>query len=317
MAGIKLLFCADLDPAEAATWRHHLAAALPEADWLDADAAHAAPAAACAAVVANPRPGALAGLPGLGFVQSLWAGVDRLLADPTLPPDVPVARMVDPAMSAAMAETTLWAALSLHRGFFAYQRRQRERRWHVHAQRRADEIGVVVLGGGAMGQAAASRLVAQGYRVGVWSRSGARPPPAGAEGLAGDDGLARLLPRADVLVNLLPLTPATRGLLGARRLAALPPGAGLVNLGRGAHLVEADLLDALDRGTLGHAVLDVFETEPLPAGHPFWTHPRITVLPHAAALTDPRSAASVAAANLRAWHAGRPIEHLVDRARGY
>jgi glyoxylate/hydroxypyruvate reductase A len=133
----------------------------------------------------------------------------------------------------------------------------------------------------------------------------------------GEAALPPLLAQADIVVNLLPLTPATAGLLDAARLSLLPPHASLVNLGRGAQVVEADLLAALDAGRLRHAVLDVFREEPLPADHPFWRHPRVTVLPHVAALTDPRSAAAVVAANVRAWAAGETLNHRVDRARGY
>jgi glyoxylate/hydroxypyruvate reductase A len=125
------------------------------------------------------------------------------------------------------------------------------------------------------------------------------------------------LARSEVVVNLLPLTDATRGLIDARFLSQLPPGAALVNLARGAHVAEADLLAALDSGRLAHAVLDVFQTEPLPAGHAFWVHPRVTLLPHAAAMTDARSAAAVVAHNLRAHVGGGAIAHRVDRARGY
>ncbi|CAD5373158.1 Glyoxylate/hydroxypyruvate reductase A [Rubrivivax sp. A210] len=300
---MKLLLCGDMAAAEWAVWRAALAAAMPEAEWLDRASALAAADEVQAAVVANPPPGSLQGLPRLRLVQSLWAGVDRLLADPTLPPEVPVARMVDPAMTAAMAETALWATLALHRGFFAYGRRQARGEWRVHAQRRADEIGVLVLGQGEMGRAAAARIAAQGYRVHGWRRDGG--------------ALAPLLGRAQVLINLLPLTPATRGLLDAKLFAALPPGAGVVNLGRGAHVVDADLLAALDAGHLGQAVLDVFHQEPLPADHAWWRHPRVALLPHAAALTDPRSAAAVAVANLRALRDGGVLVHRVSRQRGY
>ncbi|MBA4177160.1 MAG: glyoxylate/hydroxypyruvate reductase A [Leptothrix sp. (in: Bacteria)] len=300
---MNVLLCGDFDAAERARWQQALAAALPEARWLDEAAAQARPELAQAAVVANPPPGSLQGLPRLRLIQSLWAGVDRLLADPTLPAGVPVARMVDPAMNAAMAETALWAVLSLHRGFFEYARRQRAGRWQVHAQRRADEVNVLVLGQGEMGRHAAARLAQQGYAVHGWRRDGTP--------------LAPLLAQAQIVVNLLPLTPETRGLLDAAFYAALPPQASLVNLARGAHVVDADLLAALDRGRLRHAVLDVFNTEPLPPSHPYWQHPRVTLLPHAAALTDPRSAAVVAAANLRAALAGAPVAHRVDRERGY
>jgi glyoxylate/hydroxypyruvate reductase A len=269
-----------------------------------------------AAIVANPPPGSLQGLPSLRLIQSLWAGVDRLLDDPTLPAGVPVARMVDPAMNAAMAETALWAVLSLHRGFFRYAAQQRERRWNVLPQARADEVGVLVLGLGQMGRSAARRLVGQGYQVAAWTRSAAAPE-AGVRLHAGVDALPVALAGANIVVNLLPLTSETRGLLNGLLFAQLPAGASIVNVARGAHLVEGDLLQALDQGHLSHAVLDVFGTEPLPAAHPFWTHERITVLPHAAAQTDVRSAAAVAAANIEALAAGRPIAHQVERSRGY
>ncbi len=286
-----------------ADWQRELAAAMPEAVWLNrADAGANADADADAAVVANPPPGALAGLPRLRFVQSLWAGVDRLLLDASVPQHLPIARMVDPAMAAAMAETALWATLALHRGFFTYALQQRQALWRQQPQRRADEVAVLVLGRGAMGGAVAGRLAQQGYPVTAWRRG---------------EALAPLLERSRIVINLLPLTPQTRGLLNAGFFAALPAGAAIVNLGRGAHVVDADLLAALDSGHLGHAVLDVFQTEPLPAAHPFWQHPRLTLLPHAAALTDPRSAAPVVAANLRALRDGLPLAHLVDRARGY
>ena len=154
-----------------------------------------------------------------------------------------------------------------------------------------------------------------GYDVIGWSRHpSAVPDVATASGEAALDGV---LGSADIVVNLLPLTSATRGFFDAARLLRLRRGASLVNLGRGGHVVDADLLDALDSGHLRHAVLDVFAAEPLPPEHRYWSHPRVTVLPHIAAQTDPRSAAQVVAANVRALREGRPIAHLVDRERGY
>jgi len=314
---MKTLLCGELDAGERHAWLQALAAALPEATWLDLAAARAAPGEVTAAVVANPPPGSLQGLGGLRLIQSLWAGVDRLLLDATLPAGVPVARMVDPAMASAMAETALWATLALQRGFFEYANRQRAGVWRPHGQRRADEVRVTVLGAGQMGAAVAARLVAQGYPVSAWVRE-ARPAVTGGMALhAGEAALRGLVPLSDIVINLLPLTAATRGLLDARFFSALPAGAAVVNLGRGAHLVDADLLAALDSGHLSHAVLDVFQIEPLPAGHPFWAHPGVTLLPHVAALTDPRSAAEVVAANLRALRDGQPLAHLVDRRQGY
>ncbi len=313
---MRVLLGGDFDDDEGLAWVRALRQALPEATWLTPEAAREDPGAVQVAVVANPPPGSLTGLPGLRLIQSLWAGVDRLLADPTLPPGVPVARMVDPAMTAAMAETVSWACLAVHRDFFRYAQQQRVGQWRQLTQRRADECRVLVLGLGEMGRAAAQRLAGQGYAVTGWSRSGRHEVP-GVPVLTGDPGLAEGLAHAQIVVNLLPLTAATRGLLDARLFAALPAGAAVINLGRGAHLVEADLLEALDRGALQHAVLDVFQHEPLPADHAFWRHPQVTVLPHVAAQTDPRSASAVVATNLRALRDGRPLQHLVDRSRGY
>ncbi len=300
---MRVLLTGRFDAGEREAWLAELARQLPEVTWLDDAEADAAPAGIGAAVVANPAPGRLVRLPDLRLIQSLWAGVDKLLADATLPAHVPIARMVDPAMNAAMAETALWAVLALHRGFFTYQAQQRQGLWLPLPQRRADEVPVLVLGRGQMGGTAAARIAAMGYPVRTWGR--------------GDGALEGVLATAQIVINLLPLTPGTRGLLDARAFAALPRGAGLVNLARGAHVVDADLLAALASGQLAHAVLDVFHTEPLPAGHAFWQHPQVTVLPHAAAATDERSAAAVVAANLRALAAGAPIAHLVDRSRGY
>ena len=311
---MTILVAADFDAGEWAAWWPALAAALP-GERLVRSIAEASADTIDIALVANPALGALQGLPQLRLIQSLWAGVDKLLADPSVPADVPLARMVDPAMNAAMAETALWAVLSLHRGFFAYAARQRAAEWRAQAQRRADDITVAVLGLGQMGRTAALTLAHHGYRVLGWSTR-----PCAIEGIdthAGDASLPLVLAAAHIVVNLLPLTPATRGLFNTATFDGMPQGASLVNLARGAHVVEADLLAALDRGQLRHAVLDVFAVEPLPGEHPFWSHPQVTVLPHVAAQTDPRSAALIVAGNVRALQDGHALQALVDRRRGY
>ena len=311
---MTILLAADVDAQALGQWLGLLQAALP-AERIVTDPAGEDVGDIDVAIVANPLPGALHGLPRLRLIQSLWAGVDKLLADATVPPAVPIARMVDPAMTAAMAETALWAVLTLHRGFHRYAAQQRAGVWQPLPQRRADEVHVAVLGLGEMGCSVAQRLATQGYRVSGWSRQ--RHALLHIATHQGDAALPAVLGAADIVINLLPLTPATRGLLNADRFEAMRPGASLINLARGAHVVDADLLDALDRGQLQHAVLDVFNTEPLPVGHRYWTHPQVTVLPHAAALTDARSAAAVAADNVRRLRAGEPLRHLVDRQRGY
>ena len=312
---MAIYVAADFTPAEWAAWWPALQAALPGERLLRTRSAADAADPIDIALVANPPAGSLRDLPGLRLVQSLWAGVERLLADPDLPTGVPVARMVDPALAEAMAQTALWAVLGLHRDFFRYAEQQRMQHWATHPQRRAAAVRVGVLGLGEMGRACAQRLAAAGYAVTGWSRE-----PRQVDGCAcvhGDAALDVVLGGAEIALNLLPLTPATRGLFDAARLARLPAGAALINLGRGDHVVDADLLAALDAGRLRHAVLDVFAVEPLPPSHRYWTHPRVTLLPHVAAQTDPHSAAQVVAANVCALREGRPIEHLVDRATGY
>ena len=311
---MAILVAADFSAGEWAQWWPLLEAALPT-ERLVRDRRDLPRSNIDVALVANPPPGSLRDLPGLRLIQSLWAGVDRLLADAEVPAHVPLARMVDPAMNEAMAQTALWALLSLQRGFFGYAAQQRAGVWRPQPWRRADEITVAVLGLGQMGRSVAQRLAQHGYRVLGWSRGA-----ISVEGVpvhCGDAALPQLLAQAQIVINLLPLTPATRGLFDAETLARMLRGASLVNLARGAHVVEADLLAALDRGHLHHAVLNVFATEPLPPAHAFWTHPSVTVLPHVAAPTDPCSAAPIAARNVQALRAGRSLEHLVDRARGY
>ena len=315
---MRIAFDARLEDTERAPWWRALTDALPDDDWIDSAVEGTQSARwreADIAVVANPLPGRLAQCTRLRLIQSLWAGVDRLLADATLPTTVPIARMVDPMMNCAMAETAAWAVLSLHRRAFDYAAQQRRAQWRALPQRRADEVGVLVLGLGQMGRTTALQLAALGYRVDGWS---ARPQDVpGIATRAGWAALPAALAAADVVVNLLPLTDDTRGLFDHARLAQMRAGASLVNLARGAHVVEQDLLAALDAKHLAHAVLDVFDGEPLPATHTFWSHPRVTVWPHAAAQTDLRSAAAVVAANVEAVRRGEPAAHLVDRSRGY
>ncbi|PWR21941.1 2-hydroxyacid dehydrogenase [Zavarzinia compransoris] len=269
------------------------------------DLDEAALAAVEIAVVANPAPGILARMPGLGLIQSLWAGVDGLLADRTIPPAVPLARLVDPLLATAMAEAVVAHVMALHRQLPAYREQQAVRRWQRLAQPFAAECPVGILGLGEMGRAAIDLLRPLGFPILGWSRS------------AGADALARLQAEARIVVNLLPLTAETCHILAAPFLSRLRAGAALINFGRGGHQVVPDILAALDAGRLSHAVLDVFETEPLPDDSPLWRHPKVTVTPHVAAETDAVSAARCTAANIAAFRAGRPVAGLVDRAKGY
>jgi glyoxylate/hydroxypyruvate reductase len=311
---MTILLATRLSADDQAQWLGLLQAALPKERFVtrsDADTDHHIDIA----VVANPPARALENLPQLRFIQSLWAGVEALLDDATVPQEIPLARMVDPAMNTAMAETALWAVLSLHRSYFECASQQAEGRWHSVPQPRADELRVAVLGLGQMGRAVATRLSQNGYRVSAWSLTASTLE--GVQAAHGDSALRQVLSAADIVINLLPLTTRTRGIFNAQRFAWMRPGASLINLARGAHVVDADLLAALNGGHLKRAVLDVFHNEPLPSDHPFWTHPQVTVLPHVAAQTDPRSAVQVVARNIVAHQSGRPVEHLVHRHAGY
>lgn len=243
-------------------------------------------------------------------VQSLWAGVERIVTNPTL--TQPLCRMVDPGLAQGMAEYCTGWALRAHLGMDAFAQDGIWRNALVPPL--AAERQVVVLGMGEMGRSVATMLSGIGFAVTGWSQSG-RP----VEGITVLDGasLDQALARAQILISLLPDTAQTRDLLNHERLMQLPKGATLINAGRGTVLVEADLIAALDAGHLGHAVLDVFRTEPLPPTHPFWSHPQITVTSHVAADTRAVTAAPVAAANLRRAMAGEPLLYLVDRNRGY
>lgn len=245
------------------------------------------------------------------LVQSLWAGVERIVGNPTL--TQPLARMVDPGLTRGMVEWCLGWTLRMHLGMDRYAQ---DGVWRNHVlPPLAPERKVTVLGAGELGGAVASALVCVGFDVATWSASGRGVD--GAQALGGEEALPEALRRAEILIALLPDTPGTRGLLDARRLTMLPRGAHLLNPGRGTLIDEMALLNQLNRGLLGHAVLDVFATEPLPVTHPFWRHPAVTVTPHIAAETRPETAVTLVAENLRRLRDGQPLLHLVDRTRGY
>lgn len=244
-------------------------------------------------VVGNPPGDDLRRFDRLRFVQSAWAGVDRLTEGA---PPVPIARMVAPELTELMTEFVLAAVLTLHRRFPDYRRDQTRAEWRPRPTPPARGTRVGVLGYGELGMPAAQTLSEAGFDVAAWARTsrGGRIPV-----LTGEEGFRDLLGRSDVIVNLLPLTPETRGILHHAAFASMPRGSSLVNAARGAHLVPADLLAALDAGQLSDAILDVFDEEPLPSDHPFWSHERITVLPHVAAPSRPVDLAPHLAANIR------------------
>jgi glyoxylate/hydroxypyruvate reductase A len=240
-------------------------------------------------------------------VLSLWAGVERVVGNPTL--TQPLCRMVDPGLTEGMVEWVVGHTLRHHLGMDRHIVNPTHV-WDPTCPPLARERPVTILGMGALGAACAAALRALNFPVTGWSRT----PKPGC--LHGPDGLRQALSTAQVLVLLLPRTPETENLLNAETLALLPPGAVILNPGRGALIDDSALLSALDRN-LGHATLDVFRVEPLPDDHPFWTHPKVTVTPHIAADTRTFSAARVLVENIRRGEAGEPFLHLVDRVRGY
>ncbi|MBE3639157.1 2-hydroxyacid dehydrogenase [Mangrovicoccus algicola] len=243
-------------------------------------------------------------------VLSLWAGVETITGNPTL--TQPLARMVDDSLTEGMVEYVTGHVLRHHLGIDGFIGATR---WEKAVPPLARDRRVTVLGLGELGSACATALAALRFDVAGWSRRPRRI--AGITCLSGQEGLQQALERAEILVLLLPRTPETEDILNPQSIAALPPGAVVINPGRGALIDEAALLAALDDGHLGHATLDTFRTEPLPADHPFWQHPRVTVTPHIAAETRPETASRVIAANIRRAEAGAPLLYRVDRAAGY
>jgi glyoxylate/hydroxypyruvate reductase A len=267
------------------------------------------------ALVWKHRPGELQRYPNLRGILSLGAGVEHILDDPELPEGVPVVRLVDRLLTSHMVEYVTLGVLHHHRNMPAYAARQAAGQWDPLPPADTERTTVGLLGLGVLGQAAAELLARFGFRVAGWSRT-----PKTLEGIAcfaGDDQLADLLRQTNILVCLLPATPATVGIVDGRALALLPPGAALVSAGRGSQVVEADLLAALEMGHLAGATLDVFQEEPLPADHPLWRRPDVVVTPHVASDTIPRTAAKVIADNIGRLRAGEPPLGLVDRERGY
>lgn len=252
--------------------------------------------------------------PNLQVLFSSGAGADQFDLK-GLPAHIPLVRMVEPGLAACMAEYVAWAVLSLHRDMVAYGADQRREAWAPLRVIPAAERQVGVLGLGVLGLGSLEILKGLGFQLSGWSRS--PRAVAGVRTFAGVEALPEFLEGCDILVCLLPLTGETRGILGRNLFAKLPKGAGLINVGRGGHLVEADLLAALEAGQVSAAILDVFDKEPLPKGHPFWSHPQVLVTPHIASMTQPATAARAVIANIRRHQAGAPLTDVVDRARGY
>ena len=302
---MNILFASTIEPAE--RWLPLLKAVLPEDRfYTEADGK------ADIALVASPPAGTLEKLSGAKLIQSLWMGVEKLIEDPTLPRHVPLARLADPGMIAAMSETVLAHTLDWHRRLYRYRAQQHEARWHRFRQYMASDHTVGLLGLGELGTDAARKLRLLGFNVCGWSRR-----PRTVEGVDASTDLSSVLARSDVVVCLLPLTAQTQGILKSENLLKIRKGGALINVARGGHVVREDLIAVLDSGHLAHAYLDVFEVEPLPADDPLWRHPGVTITPHAAALTEPRTAVHKIAANIECIRRGALPPNLVDFSAGY
>ncbi|HHK5723045.1 TPA: glyoxylate/hydroxypyruvate reductase GhrA [Serratia marcescens] len=272
------------------------------------------------ALVWRPPHEMLANRRDLKAVFALGAGVDAILDQErkhpgTLPAGVPLLRLEDTGMAQQMQEYALSYVLRYFRRFDEYQALQQRQEWQPLDPHSLDDFTIGILGAGVLGQSVARKLTEFGFSVRCWSRSAKQID--GVQSFAGEDQRAAFLDGVKLLINLLPNTPETVGILNRELFAQLSAGAYLINIARGAHLVEADLLAALEQGQLAAATLDVFAREPLPQDHPFWRHPRVTITPHIAAITLPQQAMDQIAANIRALEAGHPTAGVVDRQRGY
>ena len=294
-------------------WAQRLAPHLPSIQFVDlmSDSAMQADVA----LVWAPPPCRLAALPHLRGIIMQGQGVDYMMADASVPRDIPLVRLVDPDMSAALSHWAILAALDFWRDGPYYRAQQREKIWAPKPQRPAQGGVVGVMGVGAIGSVIATRFAGLGFRVKGWARTPRQLDQVAV--YAGMDALDDFLQDVQILVSVLPLTPETRGIMNADFFAKLTPGTCVINGGRGPQIVDDDLLLALESGQVGAAVLDVFETEPLPESHPFWSHDQVAIWPHVAAQTNPETAARQVAAAITAIMAGQTPANQVDWQRGY
>lgn len=252
--------------------------------------------------------------PNLEILFSVGAGIDQFDLS-LVPPNIPVVRMIEPGLEAGMVQYVCQAVLSLHRDVHKYRIQQQQKAWMAHTIMPTSQRRIGVMGMGVLGQASLAWLQKFGFECAGWSRSKHK-----MEGIVSFEGLGQIgafLARTDILICLLPLTDSTRHILNSTLFKQLPRGSMVVNVGRGAHLVENDLIAALDSGQLQHAIIDVLEDEPPPPQHPFWGRPDITLTPHIASMTQPDSAVQVVIDNVRRHQNGQPLVGMVNRLIGY
>ena len=281
------------------------------------------------AIVANPEPSDLLALPNLKWVQSLWAGVEKMMqglslyrqslhgtsSQETSSQMFSVVRLTTPSLSETMSEAVLAWTLFLHRDMYIYGKQQAEKQWLQRTMVVAKDRRIGMLGLGALGKSSAQRLADNGFTVSGWSRH-----PKDIDNIQcfhGDDGLVTLLEQSDILVCLLPLTPETTGLLNQQTLSHLPNGASVINFARGPIIDDGALMQKLEERSVSHAVLDVFVEEPLPVSHPYWNNEHVTVLPHITAPTNPYSTSQMVAENILRYRESGVIPPVVDPSQGY
>ncbi|TCK06116.1 2-hydroxyacid dehydrogenase [Marinobacterium mangrovicola] len=306
---------ADIDAEELELWLESLNRVLPGQQIIASEEIDAPQAQGIEfAIVANPTPAELRRFPNLKWVQSLWAGVEKMVSMPELA-EIPIVRMQDPELARIMAEGVLTWTLYLHRQIPTYLRQQQQHHWKQHIYQPPSQKRVGVLGTGNLGLAAIETLLANGFKVCAWSRSPKQID--NVEHFAGSDGLDAMLPQCDILIALLPLTDATRLLMNEQRLSRLKPGASIINFARAPIFDYAALVRQLDAGHLEHAVLDVFDQEPLPGTSELWEHSAISVLPHISGPTDIASASEIVRQNVSVYLMDGNIPETVDYQRGY
>lgn len=294
-------------------WLADLRAALPQATIRLWQAGDNAPADY--AIIWKPEPGILGQRPGLKAIFNLGAGVDAILKLPDLPAGIPLIRNDGGGMDIQMAEYVTYAVLRHYRRFDTYEAQQRNGAWEKHPSEDKSQYRVGLLGIGVLGQRIAASLQHLGFNVSAWSRSPKQLP--GMTCHAGESALPAFLASSNILACALPLTPETVDILDRDTLQQLPKGAYVINIARGEHIVDNDLLALVQSGHLSGATLDAFREEPLPAHHPFWQEPRIRITPHISALTMRTKSAQQIAAKIIAFEQGQPVSGVVNPQRGY
>ena len=309
---VTVLMASHQDPVD--LWRQSLAKEMPELEFR-AYPDVGDPEKIDYALVYWPPHGLIASLPNLKAVLSIAAGCDHILAAPELPPHLPIVRMVDDYLAAMMAEYAVYGVLHFHRDMHFYRVEQLQSHWKRSWPQYTPETAVGILGLGAIGSDCARKLGALGFQIHGWSRSKKSMP--GVTCHHGTDGLMVMARECSYLVCVLPLTIETQGIINKDLINAMPKGGIIVNIARGGHQVDKDILDALKNGQLGGVFLDVFNDEPLPSEHPYWLHDKVWITPHVAGELMPRSCAKSVVANIRRIEVGDVVPDLFDKARGY